>query len=116
RALAIELRRLVKRAWVDDDRRVKAILVQPDPRQVLRDKLARREAAARHRVAHLWDGRFDDTEGSGRLTGCWWTGLAAEDDRGCPKEQYEDQTCAAHCSNSSISLKSQVSVSLRLET
>jgi len=61
--LAIELVGLFERPRVDDNRRVQAILVQPEPRQVLTDELTRGELTTRHGVAHLLDRRFDDAEG-----------------------------------------------------
>ena len=60
--LPIARLRLGERAGVDRHHRVQPILVDGDAREVLGNERVRRHPAVRHRLPHLWDGRFDDRE------------------------------------------------------
>ena len=62
RAFTIELVGLLERLRIDGQRRVQAILVHPDPHQVLLDQLAGGHLAFCHRRLHLRNRGLDDRE------------------------------------------------------
>jgi hypothetical protein len=62
RSFAIALLGLAQDVRIDRHHGVQLLVVERDPRQVLLNQLARRDAPARHRLLHVHDGGFDDVE------------------------------------------------------